>query len=201
MAELVAKSPCDGLLPLTLGRVTASEADLGTLTMVLPYRGRQKALSQALQAAHGMAFPAPNRATGKVGARALWFGREGALLAGPDPDPALAEHAALSDQSDAWAAVRLEVAGGRVSAAALSLGACGPVATRLPGIEAALAGRDATPEALAAAVTDAAVAEAVSPIDDIRADAAYRRRAAAEILRRALVAALEPFAASRETAA
>jgi len=111
VAELVAKSPCDGLLPLTLGGVTASEADLGTLTMVLPYCGRQKALSQALQTAHGMAFPAPNRATGKAGARALWFGREGALLAGPDPDPALAEHAALSDQSDAWAAVRLEGAG------------------------------------------------------------------------------------------
>ncbi|MAS42589.1 MAG: xanthine dehydrogenase [Rhodobacteraceae bacterium] len=103
--------------------------------------------------------------------------------------------------SIAMAAVRLEVAEGRVSAAALSLGACGPVATRLPGIEAALAGRDATPEALAAAVTDAAVAEAVSPIDDIRADAAYRRRAAAEILRRALVAALAPSAAFRETAA
>ena len=108
MAELVAKTPCAGLLPLEVGSVTAAEEDLGTITALLPYRGKEKALSQALQAAHGMGLPAPNRATGRAGARALWFGRSQALLLGPAPDAALAEHAALTDQSDAWAAVRLE---------------------------------------------------------------------------------------------
>ncbi|GAA6199174.1 sarcosine oxidase subunit gamma [Aquicoccus sp. SU-CL01552] len=111
MAELVAKSPCAGLLPLEIGAVKLTEEDLGAVTALLPYKGREKSLSQALQAAHGMAFPAPNRATGKAGARAVWMGREQAFLMGPAADPGLAEHAALSDQSDAWAAVRLEGAG------------------------------------------------------------------------------------------
>lgn len=108
MAELVAKSPCAGLLPLEIGAVNVSEEDLGAVTSVMPYKGQEKALSAALQAAHGMAFPAPNRATGKAGARAVWFGRDQAMLMGPAPEAALAAHAALSDQSDAWAAVRLE---------------------------------------------------------------------------------------------
>ena len=108
MAELVAKSPCAGLLPLEIGAAKVSEEDLGVLTSVMPYKGQEKPLSAALQAAHGMAFPAPNRATGKAGARAVWFGRDQALLMGPAPETALAEHAALADQSDAWAAVRLE---------------------------------------------------------------------------------------------
>ena len=111
MAELVAKSPCAELLPLEIGAVKVMEEDLGTVTSLMPYRGRAKPLSQALQAAHGMAFPAPNRATGKAGARVVWTGREQALLIGPQADAGLAEHAALCDQSDAWAAVRLEGAG------------------------------------------------------------------------------------------
>jgi len=111
VAELVAKSPCAGLLPLEIGAARVTEEDLGTVTCLMPYRGREKPLSQALQAAYGMAFPAPNRATGKAGARAVWMGRKQALLMGPEADPGLAEHAALSDQSDAWAAVRLEGAG------------------------------------------------------------------------------------------
>lgn len=108
MAELVAKSPCAGLLPLEIGAAKLTEEEAGVLTSILPYKGQDKALSEALKAAYGMAFPAPNRATGKAGARAVWFGRDLALLMGPAPDAALAAHAALSDQSDAWAAVRLE---------------------------------------------------------------------------------------------
>ncbi|TDK51595.1 sarcosine oxidase subunit gamma [Antarcticimicrobium luteum] len=108
MAELVAKSPCDGVLPLEIGSVAAREEDLGVITALLPYRAQGAALSERLKAAHGMAFPSPNRATGKAGARAIWAGREQALLLGPAPDPGLADHAALSDQSDAWTAVRLE---------------------------------------------------------------------------------------------
>jgi len=111
VAELVAKSPCEGLLPLEIGAVQVTEEDPGVMTSILPYKGQGTALSAALKAAHGMAFPAPNRATGKAGARAIWFGLDQALLMGPEPDASLAEHAALSDQSDAWAVVRLEGAG------------------------------------------------------------------------------------------
>jgi sarcosine oxidase subunit gamma len=107
VVELIAKSPCAGLLPLAIGAQTAAEADPGVLTAILPYRGQDDAVSAALEAAHGMAAPAPGRATGRQGARAIWFGRGQLLLAGPAPDPALAASAALVDQSDAWACVEL----------------------------------------------------------------------------------------------
>lgn len=108
MAELIAKSPCDGLLPLEIGAAKLTEEDLGAITSLAPCRGQEKPLGAALRAAHGMGWPRPNRATGKAGARAIWFGRDQAMLLGPEPDPALVRHAALTDQSDAWAAVQLE---------------------------------------------------------------------------------------------
>ena len=54
-----------------------------------------------------MAFPAPGRATGKEGSRAIWFGRETALLCGPAPCDSLARCAALTDQTDAWCSLAL----------------------------------------------------------------------------------------------
>ncbi len=113
MAELIAKSPCEGLLPLTIGGVTVSEVCPDALTSLSAHRGQEKALSAALKQAHGMAAPAVNRATGKEGARAVWFGQGQVMLIGPKPEwDALAAHAALTDQSDAWAVVRIEGAQG-----------------------------------------------------------------------------------------
>ncbi len=66
---------------------------------------------------------------------------------------------------------------------------CGPVAARLPAVEARLLGAAAGP-GLAALVRTAEVAAALAPIDDARASAAYRRRAAAELLRRAVAEAV-----------
>lgn len=108
MVELVAKSPCQGLLPLTIGAVSLTEADPGAMTSLSPYAGQNAALSAALKDAHGMALPRPGRATGKAGARAIWFGRDQVMLMGPAPDARLSTCAALTDQSDAWAVVRLE---------------------------------------------------------------------------------------------
>lgn len=108
MADLRAKSPCAGLLPLQIGAHVAGEADLGILTSIMPYKGRERALGAALQAAHGVALPEPNRATGKAGCRAIWFGLGQVLLAGPAPDSGLDDHAAICDQSDGWASVTLE---------------------------------------------------------------------------------------------
>jgi len=102
---LTATTPCAGLLPRTVGTCTLTETDLGPLTSVAAFK--DAALSDALKAAYGMDFPAPNRATGKDGARAIWFGRELALLAGPEPARELAQYAALTDQTDAWASVTL----------------------------------------------------------------------------------------------
>lgn len=108
MTDLTAKSPCAGLLPLNIGTVTLSEEEAGAMTSLAPFRGRSKGLSVALKAAHGMGYPAPGRATGKAGARVIWFSQGQALLMGPEPGSSLGKHAALSDQSDAWAVVRLE---------------------------------------------------------------------------------------------
>ena len=82
-------------------------------------------------------------------------------------------------------AVRLDLAEARVAAAAIAVGACGPVATRLPAVEARLLGAPADP-ALAGRVDTATVAAALQPIDDVRAEAGYRAEAAAELVRRAI---------------
>ncbi|MFN3208219.1 MAG: FAD binding domain-containing protein [Roseovarius sp.] len=87
--------------------------------------------------------------------------------------------------SIAMVAVRLAVGSGKVTQAALSVGACSAVARRLGAVEAALAGCVAD-HTLPNVISTDLVAEALSPLDDIRADAAYRTHAATELLRRAV---------------
>jgi CO/xanthine dehydrogenase FAD-binding subunit len=83
--------------------------------------------------------------------------------------------------------------GGRVTAARVAVGACSAVAERLTALEAALLGLPAEAAALAAAVRPDHLAP-LSPIDDVRAPAAYRRTAALELVRRAVRAAAAPEA-------
>lgn len=89
--------------------------------------------------------------------------------------------------SIAMAAARVVMDGDRIARVALSVGACSPVARRLPELEGGLIGQTLA-DALAQ-ITPAALAPYLSPIDDIRATAAYRIEAAAELLRRALAQA------------
>jgi CO/xanthine dehydrogenase FAD-binding subunit len=86
--------------------------------------------------------------------------------------------------SIAMVAVVLEVENNVVSAASVAVGACSAVAQRLPYLEAELIGRRLN-TALANRVEPAHF-EGLSPIDDIRASAAYRREAAVVLVRRAL---------------
>lgn len=86
--------------------------------------------------------------------------------------------------SMAMVAARVVLASGRIVQAALAVGACSPVARRLPDLEFALSGL--TPSEAAARITPAALAPHLSPIDDIRADASYRLEAAATLLSRAV---------------
>lgn len=111
MVELLAQSPLNGIVSIEIGDVVLREVDLGPLTSVAPFKGQDAALSEAFDAAHDVAWPAPKRARGKDGARAIWFGHRVVLLAGPEPDRGLAKHAALTDQTDAWACLRLEGVG------------------------------------------------------------------------------------------
>ncbi|MGV6805136.1 MAG: sarcosine oxidase subunit gamma [Ruegeria sp.] len=108
MDRLVAQTPCQGLLPMTVGAVSLSEVNPGSVHSVSPFRGQLKLLSDAMKAAHGMALPAPNRSTGKEASRAIWFGNGQVILIGSKPDAALSNHAAVVDQSDAWAIVRMD---------------------------------------------------------------------------------------------
>lgn len=86
--------------------------------------------------------------------------------------------------SIASVAVRLLEREGRVADAAVAVGACSAVPRRLPQLEAALIG---VPWGAAAGQIDAGtVAQALAPLDDIRASATYRGAAAAELLRRAV---------------
>ena len=108
MVDLIAMMPCDGLLPVTIGNATLTEDLPAAMTSIAPYAGQDEALKTALKNAHGLDFPAINRSAGRDGARIMWFGHGVALLQGPAAGGELAEFAALTNQSDGWAVVRLE---------------------------------------------------------------------------------------------
>lgn len=86
--------------------------------------------------------------------------------------------------SIAMVAATLEVVDGRVASAAIAVGACSPVAERLPALEAALVGAALDPrlpdriEALHLAP--------LAPIDDVRGSTAYRDDAVLTLVRRLL---------------
>ncbi|HEY4926134.1 MAG TPA: xanthine dehydrogenase family protein subunit M [Roseiarcus sp.] len=86
--------------------------------------------------------------------------------------------------SIAMVAVLLDIREGVVRGARLAIGSCSAVAQRLPAAEASLIGRKA--DAAIGAVLVAQHLAALSPIDDVRATAVYRRDAALTLLRRAL---------------
>ncbi len=90
------------------------------------------------------------------------------------------------------AAVASFDAAGRIGRAGIAVGACSPVAQRLPALEAALAGARPDPE-----LVRPEHLAMLAPIDDVRATAAYRHAAALELVRRsvALLAAPEALAA------
>lgn len=90
--------------------------------------------------------------------------------------------------SIAMVAARVVVEGGIIVRAAVAVGACSPVARRLPAVEAVLVGAGVAGAVAGLRAED--VRAALSPIDDIRATAAYRGEAAVELVRRALAEAL-----------
>ncbi|MBZ9795424.1 FAD binding domain-containing protein [Mesorhizobium sp. ES1-4] len=90
--------------------------------------------------------------------------------------------------SIAMVAARLVVENGTVADAAVAVGSCSAVASRLAGVEAALRGL-ALDAGLAAAVRSAPMAE-LSPIADVRGSAEYRLDAVREIVARAVLEAM-----------
>jgi len=90
--------------------------------------------------------------------------------------------------SIAMVAVRLACADdGEISDAAISIGACSAVARRLPELEQELTGMKMTDDL--SGVIQPHHFTALAPLDDVRAPAEYRIEAAAELTRRAIIAA------------
>jgi CO/xanthine dehydrogenase FAD-binding subunit len=89
---------------------------------------------------------------------------------------------AISIVSLAWRWKRSK--NGALTGVRLALGAVAPTVVRARGAEAALEGRQPTTDVVAAA-TDA-LRDDISPIDDVRGSAAYRRGVAGGLLRQAL---------------
>ncbi|MFT5342850.1 MAG: CO/xanthine dehydrogenase FAD-binding subunit [Paracoccaceae bacterium] len=84
--------------------------------------------------------------------------------------------------SIAMVAVRLIADQGKVLEIALSVGSCSAVAMRLTALETRLTGQPIA--GLAAHIDEPSLADVLSPISDMRGDAAYRITAATELLRR-----------------
>jgi len=108
------------------------------------------------------------------------------------PDPPAANSAFVKLGSRAYlvisyvmVAAMLELDGGRIRAARIAVGACSPVARRLPDLETALAGQSLDNLRKNGLVREVHLAP-LAPIDDLRADAQYRREAAGVLIQRAL---------------
>jgi CO/xanthine dehydrogenase FAD-binding subunit len=107
----------------------------------------------------------------------------------PDPAGAIAGFAKLGARrymviSIAMVAAVLRLDAGRVAEARVAVGACGPVAQRLPGLEARLQGWMVGQSV----VVTASDLESLTPLSDIRGTETYRREAVGEILSRMLTA-------------
>ena len=113
MADLIATSPARGLLPVEIGTARLTEGAMTPIWSIAPYAGKAAALSKALEKAHGLPFPAPGTLHAGGAARIAFSGLDQAFLIGATPAPALARHAALTDQSDGWARLILEGAAAR----------------------------------------------------------------------------------------
>lgn len=106
MASLIEKSALADLLPLSRGRASLSARAAGPMTSIAPLNGAEAKVGAAL-ARIGLGWPGPNASVAKGAAACLCSGRGQAFLIGCDA-PDLTGLAALTDQSDGWAAMTLE---------------------------------------------------------------------------------------------
>jgi len=108
VVKLVEKTPAEGLLPLEINGISLTELVPAAITSLMPFDGQEAAASALLSSLLGMECPHPNRSTGRDGARAVWVGRGQIFVVGKAVDASVARHAALTDQSDAWAVFSLQ---------------------------------------------------------------------------------------------
>lgn len=101
MADLGETPPFAGLhLPLALGLARAEALPMAQVHAIAPYPGRMAEVAARLGG-----FPAPGQLIRLPAGRMAWAGRETAFLWGTPPE--LDGLAAVTDQSDGWAGLRL----------------------------------------------------------------------------------------------
>ena len=107
MAELVAEGPFDGAgLPRSAGGATLAALPEVARVAVAPFAGKRAAVAEVLAARIGAGLPEPGRAEGPV----AWAGMGQWLVEGREAGEVadwLGGLAAATDQSDAWAGLRL----------------------------------------------------------------------------------------------
>ncbi len=112
MVDLGHVLPFAGLdLPIETGGARLSVLPWAPTLAIVPFRGRERAVSDALAAAVGAGLPGTGRTTGLAEGRLIWAGLGQWLLTGPAvrvAEPALAGLAAVIDQSDGWAGMLLD---------------------------------------------------------------------------------------------
>ncbi|MDQ2065717.1 sarcosine oxidase subunit gamma family protein [Xinfangfangia sp. CPCC 101601] len=107
MPELIAKSAIDAG-PVTKGGASLALMEPGPISSIALYAHGAEAGAKGLETL-GLSFPAPGQSQENGAARILWTGRDQAFLIGAEA-PAM-EGAAITDQSDGWAAFSLSGAG------------------------------------------------------------------------------------------
>jgi sarcosine oxidase subunit gamma len=108
VADLIALTPCNGLLPMKIGGIEVTEVLPECIMSVAAIAGQEKQVSTALKDQIGLGLTAPNRRTRKGNAHVQWFGHGVWLVTA---NVSLEGLAAVTDQSDAWAVVTISGAG------------------------------------------------------------------------------------------
>jgi len=93
-------------LPVTAGGVTLAELPPALITSIAPFEAKQAAVARVLKSL-GLGWPRPGRMIARGDACCLWSGRGQAMLIGAGA-AGLEGIAALSDQGDGWARMRIE---------------------------------------------------------------------------------------------
>ncbi len=110
MVDLIAKSPAEGLLPVTHGDLTLRELVHDSITSVAPFNGKEKTVSTALKRTVGAGLPDVGRLLAGDKGEVLWSGHGQYFVLNGKVGKV---NAAVTDQSDAWTCVALEGPGAR----------------------------------------------------------------------------------------
>lgn len=106
MVKLIAQTPFQTTLPMTIGSIELTEVVPAKISSIAPLKGQMAAVSQILNDAILIGFPEPNRVLQSAAGRMMWAGNGMAFLFDAQP-PAIAGIAAITDQTDAWAIVQM----------------------------------------------------------------------------------------------